>query len=128
MDYAEETATTFQPYHYKFRDLDIVIVEGIFIFKKQYCDHFNVSCWIDCSFETALERAVHRRQEDLSPAETVKAFETIYLPRSESISSGIALATSPTWLSTTTIDCSGDHPVAESRESSIPIVYRVTAI
>jgi len=35
---------------------------------------------VDCSFETALERAVRRGQEGLPPEETVRAFRSIYFP------------------------------------------------
>jgi uridine kinase len=34
--------------------------------------------WIDCSFETAMKRAITRSQEQLSPEETIEAYETIY--------------------------------------------------
>jgi hypothetical protein len=33
-----------------------------------------------CSFETALERALHRGQEELPPDETISAYQTIYFP------------------------------------------------
>lgn len=36
--------------------------------------------WIECSFETALIRAVARSQKNLSPEETATAYETIYFP------------------------------------------------
>jgi uridine kinase len=56
-----------------------VLVEGIFILKRAYRSHFDLAVWIDCSFETALGRAL-LAQEGLSPAETRKAYETIYFP------------------------------------------------
>jgi uridine kinase len=79
-DFAEETATAFRKHRYAFRDIDIVLLEGIFLFKVAYRYHFDIAMWIDCSFSTALERAITRRQEGLPPAETVHAFETIYFP------------------------------------------------
>lgn len=63
-----------------FRDIDIVLLEGIFLFKPEYRDHFDLKIWIECSFETALQRAMARGQEGLPPAETRRAFETIYFP------------------------------------------------
>ena len=36
--------------------------------------------WVDCSFETAMERAVQRAQEGLPPDETSRAYETIFFP------------------------------------------------
>jgi uridine kinase len=80
MEYAEETATTYRPHTYAFEEIDIIVMEGIFLFKRAYRGQFDLTCWIDCSFETALERALERGQEGLPPEETVRAYETIYFP------------------------------------------------
>ena len=77
---AEETATAFRRHRYRYRDVDVVLVEGIFLFRPPYRAHFDVAAWIDCSFETAQRRAIARGQEGLPPAETVAAFERIYVP------------------------------------------------
>ena len=79
-DFAEETATTFRKHRYAFRNIDIILLEGIFLFKPMCRDHFDLKIWIDCSFATALRRAMARGQEGLPPAETINAFETIYFP------------------------------------------------
>ena len=50
------------------------------MFKPMYRDHFDLKVWIDCSFATALRRAMARRQERLPPQEAKRAFETIYFP------------------------------------------------
>lgn len=80
MDCTDETATAYRRHRYEFREVDVVIVEGIFLFKRAYRRHFDLACWVSCSFETALERARQRGQEGLPPAETARAFETIYFP------------------------------------------------
>jgi len=79
-DFTEETATAFRKHRYAFRNVDIVLLEGIFLFKPAYRHHFDLTVWIDCSFESALERAIDRGQEGLPPAQTIKAFQTIYFP------------------------------------------------
>ena len=79
-DFAEETATTFRKHRYEFRNIDIVLLEGIFLFKLAYRHHFDLTVWIDCSFQCALERAADRGQEGLPREETIRAFETIYFP------------------------------------------------
>jgi uridine kinase len=79
-DFTEETATTFRKHRYQFRNIDIVLLEGIFLFKLAYRHHFDLKVWIDCSFATALRRAMARGQEGLPPQETKRAFETIYFP------------------------------------------------
>lgn len=80
VDYTEETASSYRKHRYEYRDLDIILLEGIFLLKRAYRHHFDLTAWVDCSFETALERAIKRSQEGLPPAETIKAFETIYFP------------------------------------------------
>lgn len=60
--------------------IDVVLVEGIFIYKRAHRSCFDLAVWIDCSFETALERALCRTQEGLPPAGTIAAYETIYFP------------------------------------------------
>jgi uridine kinase len=79
-DFTEETETTFRKHHYVFHKIDVVLLEGIFLFKSAYRHHFDVKVWIDCSFATALQRAIARGQEGLPPRETQQAFETIYFP------------------------------------------------
>lgn len=58
----------------------MVLLEGISIYKRAYRHHFDLAVWIDCTFDTALERALQRAQEGLAPADTIAAYETIYFP------------------------------------------------
>jgi uridine kinase len=67
-------------HRYEFRKIDIVLLEGIFLFKPAYRHHFHLTAWVDCSFATGLKRAIARCQEGLPPAETIRAFTTIYFP------------------------------------------------
>ena len=79
-DYADAKAIAYRKKRYSLRGIDIVLLEGIFLFKPTYRDYFDLKVWIDCSFATALQRTIVRAQEGLSPAETKRAFETIYFP------------------------------------------------
>ena len=79
-DFAEETAPSFRKHTYDFKDVGVVVVEGIFLFKPQYRKFFDLTVWVDCSFPTALARAIARAQEGLSIARTIGAYETIYFP------------------------------------------------
>ncbi len=83
MDWVEETATASRPYTYDFEDLDVVLLEGAYLFKRAYRRHFDLAVWVDCSWETALERSVARAQEGLPPEETVRAYRTIFFPAEE---------------------------------------------
>jgi len=79
-DCGDAKATIHRKHRYRFRNVDIILLEGIFLFKPAYQHQFDLAVWIDCSFETALQRAIARGQEGLPAAETKKAFETIYFP------------------------------------------------
>jgi uridine kinase len=83
VDFAEETATSFRKQTYAFDDTDIVVVEGIYLLKQAYRPYYDLSLWIDCSFETALQRAIARAQEGLPEADTVRAYRSIYFPAQE---------------------------------------------
>jgi uridine kinase len=82
-DYAEETAAEYRRHLYDFADVEIIVLEGIYLLKRELRGHYDLSFWIECSFETALKRALARRQEDLSVEATVEAYRTIYFPAQE---------------------------------------------
>ncbi|MFY9736427.1 MAG: hypothetical protein WAL02_15055, partial [Rhodoplanes sp.] len=79
-DFAEETAMTYRKHTYEFADIDVIVLEGIYLLKQAFRKYYDLSTWIDCSFAKALERALSRGQEGLPPAETIRAYETIYFP------------------------------------------------
>src|SRR6266436_3226035 len=79
-DFAEETAKQFRKRLYNFRNVGVILVEGIFLFKQKYRGLFDLAIWVDCSLPTALARALERAQEGLPPAKTIAAYETIYFP------------------------------------------------
>lgn len=79
-DFAEETAKRYRKHTYSFKNPDVVLVEGIFLFKSEYRKLFDLAIWVDCSFSTALARALERKQEGLPLALTLRAYDTIYFP------------------------------------------------
>jgi uridine kinase len=79
-DLVLETATQYRKHTYDFKSVSVIVVEGIFLFKAAYRQFFDLAVWIDCSFPTALARAIARGQEGLSPAKTIAAYERIYFP------------------------------------------------
>ncbi len=82
-DYTEETATAYRKHVYAWDDVDVILLEGIYLLRPEFLPRYDLAVWIDCTFETAIERAVARGQEGLPPAETIRAFRTIYLPAQE---------------------------------------------
>lgn len=79
-DLAEETATVYHRHVYDFRDVDVIVIEGIYLLKRTFRRYYDLALWVDCSFETALVRALRREQEGLPPDETICAYQTIYFP------------------------------------------------
>ena len=51
--------------------------------KRAFQPLYDLSFWVDCSFETALERAIARGQEGLAAEATISAYRTIYFSAQE---------------------------------------------
>lgn len=68
---------------YDLDEVDVIVLEGIFLFKKELRESYDLAFWVDCSFETALRRAILRNQEGLSEAEIIRDYRTIYFPAQE---------------------------------------------
>lgn len=49
--------------HLAFNGPDIIIVEGIFLFRRELRDWFHLKIWINISFETAMMRILKRSRE-----------------------------------------------------------------
>jgi uridine kinase len=79
-DHTAETEDVSRPERILLKDIHVILLEGIFLFQPAYLPYFEMTVWIECSFETALERAISRSQEGLSPKDTIMAYETIYFP------------------------------------------------
>jgi len=79
-DFTEETATAYRKHLYSFENVDVVLLEGIFLFKRELQQRYDLRLWIECSFQTALQRALARSQEGLAPSATIAAYERIYFP------------------------------------------------
>ena len=79
-DAAEETASELAPRTLTYDGVDVVVVEGVFLLRRDLCAHYDLAFWVECSFETALTRALRRGQEGLPFDETIRAYQTIYFP------------------------------------------------
>ena len=80
MDFTEETAHEYRKQRYVFSNIHTVLLEGVFLFRRDLRSRYDLKIWIDSSFETALQRAVARAQEGLDPEATIAAFQSIYFP------------------------------------------------
>lgn len=73
-------ADIYYPIKYNYRDLDILLIEGIFLFKKRYLSNYDYKIWIECQFETGLQRAISRNVEKISKEQLIHDYETFYYP------------------------------------------------
>jgi uridine kinase len=73
-------ADEYYPHIYNFKDVNILLVEGIFLFKKALLNYYDLKIWIDCSFETGMQRAIVRNSENLSKEQLVNDYTTYYYP------------------------------------------------
>ena len=63
---------------YDYKNMDIILIEGILLFKKQFISYYDYKIWIDCSFETGLGRAIQRNVEKLDEEKLVHDYHTFY--------------------------------------------------
>jgi uridine kinase len=70
----------YYPLIYDYNDIDILLIEGILLFKKKYLSCYDYKIWINSSFETGLKRAVKRNVEGLAEEELIHDYHTFYYP------------------------------------------------
>lgn len=63
---------------YRFDDVDVVLLEGIFLLQRRFDVLYDLCLWVDCSFESALRRALARNVERLPPDRLRADYRTIY--------------------------------------------------
>jgi uridine kinase len=73
-------ADEYYPHVYNFNDVNILLVEGIFLFMRGLLNYYDSKIWIDCSFKTGLQRAIARNSENLSEGQLVHDYSTYYYP------------------------------------------------
>ncbi len=71
-------ADIYYPLVYDHSNIDILLIEGILLFKKEYLPYYDHKIWIDCSFETGLQRALTRNIENLGEKELIHDYDTYY--------------------------------------------------
>jgi uridine kinase len=79
-DLIRTDADEYYKYTYEFSNTDIILVEGIFLFQEQFKQFFDYKIWIECSFETALQRAVDRNAEKIDSVRLIHSYESYYFP------------------------------------------------
>ncbi|HYG76631.1 MAG TPA: uridine kinase [Planctomycetota bacterium] len=65
---------------FAFSNVNVIVLEGSFLFTRELQNRFDLRIWIDCSFETALKRALNRNQEGAPRGQLESDYETHYFP------------------------------------------------
>jgi hypothetical protein len=68
----------YDPLEYRFDDIDVVLVEGILLFQSRFDERYDLRVWVECSFATALQRALERNAERLPKHRLREDYERIY--------------------------------------------------
>ena len=71
-------ADLYYSHTYQYENLDILLLEGILLFKEQYLSYYDLKVWVDCSFETGLQRALVRNVEKLDESRLIHDYATYY--------------------------------------------------
>ena len=81
--YADETAVRYRRRTLQFDDIEVIVPEGTYLLKRCFQFYYERAIWVECRFETALERAISRSQEGLPPEETIRNYRIIYVAAQE---------------------------------------------
>lgn len=80
MHQADEASEAFRLERIVHQDVDVIVAEGPFLFRRDLREIFDLALWVECSFETALERAVARGQDGPMAGATRMAYQRINFP------------------------------------------------
>jgi len=73
-------ADNYYDFIYKYDEIDVLLIEGILLFQEKLLSHYDYKVWIDCSFETGMQRAINRNIEKLDDQQLIHDYNTYYYP------------------------------------------------
>ena len=68
---------------YDFTDIDIIIIEGVYLLQAAYLDFYDYSCWMDNDFDTAYANLTSRVIVEESQESLVNIFELLIKPAAQ---------------------------------------------
>lgn len=71
-------ADVWEPLVYDHRDVEVVLLEGIFLLRRDLVHRYDLRIWVECSLETALRRALARNVENRPPEALREDYARIY--------------------------------------------------
>ncbi|HEV8287197.1 MAG TPA: hypothetical protein VGQ09_22970 [Chitinophagaceae bacterium] len=73
-------ADEYYDFRFDYNEIDVLLIEAIFLFQEKYLGYYDFKIWIDCSFETGLKRAIQRNVEKLDAEQLMRDYNTYYYP------------------------------------------------
>jgi uridine kinase len=71
-------ADVWEPLVYDHRDVEVVLLEGIFLIRRDLVQRYDLRIWVECSLDTALRRALARNVENRPPEALREDYARIY--------------------------------------------------
>jgi len=68
----------YEPVEYRYSDVDVVLLEGIFLLQPRFDWLYDLRVWVECSFASALQRALARNAEARTQQQLRDDYARIY--------------------------------------------------
>lgn len=65
---------------YNFEDVDIILIEGVYLIQEAYLDLYDYTCWVASEFDAALARLAGQTNIEQSQEALVNLFELLIKP------------------------------------------------
>lgn len=65
---------------YDFNDIDIIIIEGVYLLQEAYLDLYDYTCWVESDFDSAFTRLAGQGNIEQSQEALVNIFELLIKP------------------------------------------------
>ncbi|WP_354623464.1 uridine kinase [Psychromonas sp. MME2] len=68
---------------YDFTDIEIVLIEGVYLLQEAYLELYDYTCWVESDFDAAFTRLVNQANIEESQEALVNLFEQLIKPASQ---------------------------------------------
>jgi len=65
---------------YDFNDIDIILIEGVYLLQEAYLDLYDYTCWVESDFDAALARLKKQSNIEQSQETLLTLFERLIKP------------------------------------------------
>lgn len=65
---------------YNFQDIEIIIIEGVYLLQESYLDLYDYTCWVESDYDAAFARLVGQSNVEQSQQALVNLFELLIKP------------------------------------------------